>query len=328
MGLAMPHEFLEEGGEGGDAGPAGEADVEPASAPGRLILRVEGGKEVDSLLSAYAVSTAQQQAAGAAPPAGVQLPSSCAGCGAGAGAGFQAALHTPVPAFIRDSVIVSARCGSCGAASADVRGTGGVSEQGARLRRVETACCTWAACLAGLLVCRAQGLRCSIRATHAFLLPHVLGCRLRVEHPADLERAVLQSASASIAVPELELALSTGSSSGMATTVGALINNVSARGKGGGAWWWGGMKHAPPAGACCRLHCLWRFSVLPSSSNPPPRACLAGLACSLLSSWGPTLLWPPVAPLRMALTASRQSGAGSWRTCVHLPRLSALGLLS
>ena len=32
-----------------------------------------------------------------------------------------------------------------------------------------------------------------------------LACRLRVEEPADLERAVLQSASASIAVPELEL---------------------------------------------------------------------------------------------------------------------------
>ena len=45
--------------------------------------------------------------------------------------------------------------------------------------------------------------------------------------PADLERAVLQSASASISLPELELALSTGSNAGMVTTVGQLVSNVS-----------------------------------------------------------------------------------------------------
>lgn len=50
--------------------------------------------------------------------------------------------------------------------------------------------------------------------------------RLRVEAPADLERAVLQSASASIALPDLELALSSGGEGGLATTVGELISSV------------------------------------------------------------------------------------------------------
>lgn len=52
-------------------------------------------------------------------------------------------------------------------------------------------------------------------------------CRLRVETPADLQRAVLQSSSASIALPELELALSTGSAGGLATTVGRLISSLA-----------------------------------------------------------------------------------------------------
>ena len=55
-------------------------------------------------------------------------------------------------------------------------------------------------------------------------------CRLRVETQADLQRAVLQSTTASIAVPELELALSTGSGGGLATTVGDLIGSVSSGG--------------------------------------------------------------------------------------------------
>lgn len=47
-----------------------------------------------------------------------------------------------------------------------------------------------------------------------------------MQAPADLQRAVLQSASGSIAVPELELALSSGGGDGMVTTVGELIGNV------------------------------------------------------------------------------------------------------
>lgn len=54
-----------------------------------------------------------------------------------------------------------------------------------------------------------------------------------MESPADLERAVLQAASGSIAVPELELALSSGGSGGLATTVGQLISGVRP-GWGGG----------------------------------------------------------------------------------------------
>lgn len=48
-----------------------------------------------------------------------------------------------------------------------------------------------------------------------------------MESAADLQRTVLQSSSASLAVPELELALSTGNGIGMATTVGQLIGSVS-----------------------------------------------------------------------------------------------------
>lgn len=59
-----------------------------------------------------------------------------------------------------------------------------------------------------------------------------------MEAPADLERAVLQAASGSIAVPELELALSSGGSGGMVTTVGKLISGVRgcARGRQGARW--------------------------------------------------------------------------------------------
>lgn len=50
--------------------------------------------------------------------------------------------------------------------------------------------------------------------------------RLRVEAPADLERAVLLSASACMALPDLELALSNGGEGGLVTTVDRLISSV------------------------------------------------------------------------------------------------------
>lgn len=121
MGLAVPDEFLPE--EGAAAEP-------PASAPGRLILRVEGQAEAAAFLAAYA---AEQRAA---PPAGVQLPATCAACGAAPGAGFEAAAHHPVAGFIGSSVIVSAACSSCSVTAVEVRGTGGVAARGTRLRQV------------------------------------------------------------------------------------------------------------------------------------------------------------------------------------------------
>lgn len=129
MGLAMPDEFLplEEPG-------AGEAAPAPASAPGRLILRVEGQAEADAFLAAYAAE--QQQGEVQAPTGGVQLPAACAVCGAAAGAGFAAAAHQPVAGFIRGSLIVSAACSSCSARAVEVRSAGGVSAQGSRLRCV------------------------------------------------------------------------------------------------------------------------------------------------------------------------------------------------
>lgn len=175
MGLAMPDEFLPYDG-------AEEAAAAPASAPGRLILRVEGQAEADAFLAAYAVE--QPSAEPQQPPSGAQLPSACTACGATAVGGFEAAARQPVESFIRSCFIVSAACSSCSARAVEVRSSGGVSAQGSRLR-------------------------------------------LRVQEPADLERAVLQSASASVAVPELELALSTGSNAGMATTVGQLIGNLA-----------------------------------------------------------------------------------------------------
>lgn len=228
MGLAMPEEFLPLDGQG-----QGAADVgaPAASAPGRLILKVEGAEEA----GAFVASWAQQE--GGAPPQGVQLPVACAACGARAGAGFEASAHRPVAAFIRDSLIVRATCSSCTAASAEVRSTGGVAPQGSRLRCVPR---WWRAPLApercllpGSPLRFPAGPAACPAYTPAFIKssPH----RLRVETATDLERAVLQSASASIAVPELELALSTGSNAGMATTVGQLISNVR---WGGGAHGW------------------------------------------------------------------------------------------
>ncbi|KAI3438718.1 hypothetical protein D9Q98_001138 [Chlorella vulgaris] len=181
MGLAAPGEAEEE--EQGEV--EGQQVVEAASAPGRCILKVEGEAEVTAFLGSFAASqdSAEQQDAAQAP-AGVQLPASCHACDAAAASGFFVAVHRPVPGFIRDCVIVSQRCVSCGAAAAEVRGTGGVSAQGSRIR-------------------------------------------LRVESAADLQRTVLQSSSASLAVPELELALSTGNGIGMATTVGQLIGSLA-----------------------------------------------------------------------------------------------------
>lgn len=126
MGLAMPDEFLPL---------EGEAAAQSASAPGRLILRVEGQEEAAAFLAAYAAAAAAEQQQGAAAVlTGAQLPSSCEACGAAAGSGFEAAVRRPVAPFIRDSVIVSAACSSCSAASAEVRSTGGVSTQGSRIR--------------------------------------------------------------------------------------------------------------------------------------------------------------------------------------------------
>ena len=129
MGLAMPDEFLPLEGPG-----AGQAAPAPASAPGRLILRVEGQAEADAFLAAYAV---EQQQGGAQQPAGdVQLPAACAACGAAAGAGFAATVHQPVAGFIRSSLIVSSACSSCSTRAVEVRSAGGVSAQGSRLRCV------------------------------------------------------------------------------------------------------------------------------------------------------------------------------------------------
>lgn len=70
-----------------------------------------------------------------------------------------------------------------------------------------------------------------------------------MESAADLQRAVLQSASASIAVPELELALSSGGGGGMATTAGELISNVSMR-RGLGGWHEDVQRQAGVAAVC------------------------------------------------------------------------------
>lgn len=202
MGLAMPDEFLPHDG-------AGEAAAAPASAPGRLILRVEGQAEADAFLAAYAVE--QPSGEPQQPPSGAQLPSACAACGATAVGGFAAAARQPVASFIRSCFIVSAACSSCSARAVEVRSSGGVSAQGCRLR------CAGVGWLA--VQCAALAWRCGDACEAAWqtemcwrisvlrLLPPSppVGFRLRVEEPADLERAVLQSASASIAVPELEL---------------------------------------------------------------------------------------------------------------------------
>lgn len=124
MGLAMPDEFLPL--EDAAGGPA-------ASAPGRLILRVEGGPEAEAFLAAYAAPAEEGQPAAEAP-AGVPVPASCPACGTAAGSGFEAAVRSAAPGFIRDCVIVGASCSSCTAASAEVRSTGGVAPQGSRLR--------------------------------------------------------------------------------------------------------------------------------------------------------------------------------------------------
>jgi hypothetical protein len=133
MGLAAPGEAEEE--EQGEV--EGQQVVEAASAPGRCILKVEGEAEVTAFLGSFAASqdSAEQQDAAQAP-AGVQLPASCHACDAAAASGFFVAVHRPVRGFIRDCVIVSQRCVSCGAAAAAVRGTGGVSAQGSRTRQV------------------------------------------------------------------------------------------------------------------------------------------------------------------------------------------------
>lgn len=125
MGLAMPDEFLPYDG-------AGEAAAAPASAPGRLILRVEGQAEADAFLAAYAVE--QPSGEPQQPRSGAQLPSACTACGATAVGGFEAAARQPVESFIRSCFIVSAACSSCSARAVEVRSSGGVSAQGSRLR--------------------------------------------------------------------------------------------------------------------------------------------------------------------------------------------------
>ncbi len=133
MGLAMPDEFLPYDGAAADAAPA------PASAPGRLILRVEGQAEADAFLAAYAE---QPQGEAQQPPSGIQLPAACAACGATAVGGFAAAARQPVASFIRSCVIVSTACSSCSAQAVEVRSSGGVSAQGSRLRCAGVAACT------------------------------------------------------------------------------------------------------------------------------------------------------------------------------------------
>ena len=235
MGLAMPHEFLQEGQEAaGGEEPAAAA----ASAPGRLILRVEGLQEAAAFVESYAAGAGPivQSPTAMAAAAGVELPSSCAACGSGTDAGFVVGVHRPVPAFISGCLIVSTACNSCSAAAAEVRSIRGGAASGSRIRQV------WAAGGAACTLQQAVALPClrhvflGWHATRPQVRVHVLMlcclparpvCRLRVEMPADLERAVLQSASASISLPELELALSTGSNAGMVTTVGQLVSNVS-----------------------------------------------------------------------------------------------------
>ena len=122
MGLALPEEFLPEE-------PAAAGREPPASAPGRLVLRVEGAEDAAPFLAACA---GELQAA--APP-GVPLPEACDACVAAAGAGFEAAAHAPKPGVFAGCVVLSATCSSCGAAAAEVRGTGGVAARGTRLRQ-------------------------------------------------------------------------------------------------------------------------------------------------------------------------------------------------
>ncbi|KAL4425611.1 hypothetical protein ABPG75_009627 [Micractinium tetrahymenae] len=195
MGLAMPDEFLPyEGEQDQGQAHAGAGAELPASAAGRLILRVEGQAEAAAFVASYAEQ--QQPAAAAAgeqgqAPAGVEVPTQCGACGAAAGGDFAVALHCPAAAavkrgFAAASVIVFTSCGRCSAAAAEVRSTGGVAPKGVRLR-------------------------------------------LRVEKPADLERAVLQSASGSIALPDVGLALSSGGEGGLATTVGQLISSLASQ---------------------------------------------------------------------------------------------------
>lgn len=52
---------------------------------------------------------------------------------------------------------------------------------------------------------------------------------LKVEEPADLQRDVLKSESASIAVPELELEVTTGTLGGLITTVEGLLTRQAAQ---------------------------------------------------------------------------------------------------
>lgn len=125
MGLAMPDEFLPYNG-------SGDAAAAPASAPGRLILRVEGQAEGDAFLAAYAAEQLQGEAQ--QPAGGVQLPAACSACGATPVGGFAAAAHQPVPSFMGSCLIVSTACSSCSARAVEVRSSGGVSAQGSRLR--------------------------------------------------------------------------------------------------------------------------------------------------------------------------------------------------
>lgn len=149
MGLAMPDEFLPyEGEQGGAAAGAVGAGAElPASAAGRLILRVEGQAEAASFLASYAqqpaAATAGEQGQAAAAPAGVavEVATQCSACGAAAGGEFAVAVHRPAEAavasgFPAGSVIVCTSCSRCSAMVAEVRSTGGVAPRGARIRQV------------------------------------------------------------------------------------------------------------------------------------------------------------------------------------------------
>lgn len=248
MGLAMPDEFLPYDG-------SGDAAAAPASAPGRLILRVEGQAEGDAFLAAYAAEQPQGEAQ--QPAGGVQLPAACSACGATPVGGFVAAAHQPVPSFMGSCLIVSTACSSCSARAVEVRSSGGVSAQGSRLRwaavgRSGCRCrvamfwpCLGVFSLAGCQLAR----ECADHLLSACTPP---ARRLRVEEPGDLERAVLQSASASVAVPELEL--------------------VSGQGRRGvGAPWCREGKDSPAgSGMPSCAECPPFDSGMPASSHPPP----------------------------------------------------------
>lgn len=145
MGLAMPEEFLPYDGEQGQAAAAGADAAElPASAPGRLILRVEGQAEAAAFVATYAeqpeAAAAGEQGQAAAAPAGVEAATQCGACGAAVGGDFAVALHCPAMAAVRrgfpaGSAIVSTSCSRCSAAAAEVRSTGGVAPLGSRLRQ-------------------------------------------------------------------------------------------------------------------------------------------------------------------------------------------------